>query len=485
MWLDTVTTNSYRQGIASQLYYPTALSESIFAQACMLARTMGLHQTHITPEGINPGEAEERVKVFMSLYLRDKSFSISRGSLCWLPSFDCSLPSEPSQIAFADPTCIARIQLARLQEDIYQSFYSAGSQTQSPIKKKSAMSRIERQLKDWADANDVFGLPYTNTRHVDLQLEFLAASISAFRVSADPGHFHQALDSARASCMLLLISYGKHDHFMMKRLETFLLHDRPSRILSKTSRLLWGGSDEDTPSDPSTQSPNGSTSSRPYNLLDTFSIPGIFALFKSVVCPGSTNTESRAEDDLDLLQKVYACFQEFDARAQEIHSTAKIGRVLHELLELVNLIRKPSNSPMSIQGSNQTSNLSTSPTSQDSLGRTLNVPEFPNMLASSPYTMPSLSWTGSSIKDASTPRTRMGIPPNLIAPLDSQYISQTFEPFQQHFSSPHVQHQNMGPRSRKRPYENEPDLSLDNDPGMTPLSDFLVMAPEMSFDVMS
>ena len=467
--------------IASQQYYPTGLSESIFAQACMLARTMGLHQTHITPEGISAEEAEERVKVFMSLYLQDKRFAISRGSLCWLPSFDCNLPSKPSQIAFADPTCIARIQLARLQEDIYQSFYSAESQTHFSLKNKNALSRIERRLKHWARTNEVFSSSFAPTRNVDLQLDYLAASIRAFRVSTDPGHVRQALDSARASCMLLLIAYGKHEQSISEQLQALLLPDSSSRDFSKTISPQSGGSDKDASSDAVTQNTDDSITQRPYSLLDTSSIPGIFTLIKSIVCADSTDTESQAEEDLDLLQKVCAGFQEFDARSQQNQGTVKIGRILQGLLEVVSLIRRPANPSMSLQRSNQISNPHTSPSSQDSLDRAQSVPDISSLLASSPYQMPSLSWSASSSKAT----TRMGESPNLISPLDSQYNAHIFEQSRQQLLSTRMQHQNMLPPSRKRLRENDQDLSLDSDPELTSLSDFLFVAPEMSFDVTS
>jgi len=465
------------QCIASQQYYPTGLSESIFAQACMLARTMGLHQTHITPEGISAEEGEERLKVFISLYLQDKRFSISRGSLCWLPSFDCSLPSKPGQLASADPTCFARMQLARLQEDIYQSFYSAQSHTQFSTKNKGALSRIERRLKHWVHTNEVFGSSFSTTRNADLQLDFLAATIRAFRVSNDPGHVRQALDCARASCMLLLIAYGKHDQPILERLEAILLPETPSRIFSKAISPRSSGSDKDASSDTSTQSAEESITQRPYSLLNPSSIPAIFALIKNIVCAGPADAESQAEDDLDLLQRVCAGFQEFDARSQQNHGTVNIGRVLQGLLEIVNLIKRPANPLMPLHRSNPSSVLHTSPSSDGSPDRAQSIPDFSSMLASSPYQIHSLPWNPASNKE--TPR--MSLSPNLISPLDSQYTAQTFEPFRHQLSPTRMQHQPMPPLSRKRPHENDQDLSMDNDAELTSLSDFLFSAPEMSF----
>jgi hypothetical protein len=130
---------------------------------------MGLNQTHATSDGVSPEDGQERFKVSRSLYLRDKSFSISRGSICWLPSFDCSPSPEVSHIASADPNWAARVGLASLQEEIYRFSHSAESQTQSLAKHKSTLSPIEQGLEYWATAHNVFSSSRTGAFNVDLR----------------------------------------------------------------------------------------------------------------------------------------------------------------------------------------------------------------------------------------------------------------------------------------------------------------------------
>lgn len=197
-------TNSAVQSIAAQMYYPLGFAEAIFAQACVLARTMGLHQVHSVAESVGAEETRERFKVSRSLFLRDKSSSISRGSICWLPSFDCSLSSEFSEVGLARSKSTAWIRLAGLEDDIYRSLHS---QRRTSAQYKGTLLHLEQDLEHWTSANEVFDSPYAGSRDVDLQLEFLAACICIQRTIPDPCHVRQALSDSRASRLLVVISF--------------------------------------------------------------------------------------------------------------------------------------------------------------------------------------------------------------------------------------------------------------------------------------
>lgn len=173
---------------------------------------MGLHQTDASSDGISPEESQERSKVLTSLYLRDKSLAISRGSICWLPSFDCGFPADLHLHADSKSQHSARNQLASLQEDIYRLFHSAESKRQSSSKFKRALFRIEQDLNQWAKIHDVFGSTHRNPHNVALQLEYLACRISAFHGSPEYSHARIVLDDARASCLLLLIFCGRQQY---------------------------------------------------------------------------------------------------------------------------------------------------------------------------------------------------------------------------------------------------------------------------------
>jgi hypothetical protein len=289
-----IATNTSPKSIAAQMYYPLGFAESISAQACVLARTIGLHQVHSAHEGVSSEEARERLKLFTSLYLRDKSFSTSRGSICWLPSFDCSPPSELGESGLADSTFAVRIDLARLQDEIYRLFHSADSSRRSSAKYKSDLLRIEQGLGHWANANEVFSSPIASSHDVDLQLEFLAVRICVFRKSPKPSHIRQALSDSRASCLLVVISYGKHEPSMIEQLDDLLSSKSPSK--SPGTRTSGRSSKRSKTSSPESTKQNTSEfdPSRLYSLLDSFSVPAFRLLTTNVIWPSSAYDESKA-----------------------------------------------------------------------------------------------------------------------------------------------------------------------------------------------
>lgn len=432
---------------------------------------MGLHQTHAASDGVGPEEAQERFKVFTSLYLRDKSFSISRGSICWLPSFDCILSSELGQLASADSNWAARIQLARLQEEIYRLFHSAESQKQCTAKHMVALSRIEQNIERLANAHDIFSSPYTGTRDVDLQLEFLSARISALRGNTEASHIRRALDAARASCLLLLISYGKYDQSMMERLETLVLSKSPSRALGKSA----------SPPANARKSTSESVPLLSHSLLDTFSVPAFFLLVKTLIWPVSANDESQAEEDMDLLQKVCACCKELDAKTQANNHTRKVGRALQRLLRVVNLIKNSQQLPTPLSGTPQSSKTHTPPFTHNYFSGPQGFSDLIDLPAPSALPLPpAVSWdcllsNKSSTRTSDTAST--GAPPGMNTPMDSEYTSQPFDALQGHYFSPHFQQQNVSVPSRKRPCWSEPDVPMDDFPDARLLSDFLAAGP--------
>jgi len=372
-------TNTSPKSIAAQMYYPLGFAESISAQACVLARTIGLHQVHSAHEGVSSEEAQERLKVFTSLYLRDKSFSTSRGSIGWLPSFDCSLPSELGESGLADSTFAVRIDLARLQDEIYRLFHSADSSRRSSAKYKSDLLRIEQGLGHWANANEVFSSPIASSRDVDLQLEFLAVRICVFRKSPEPSHMRQALSDSRASCLLVVISYGKHEPSMIEQLDDLLSSKSPSespgtRTSGRSSKRGKTSSSESTKQNTSEFDP-----SRLHSLLDSFSVPAFCLLATNLIWPSSAYDESKAEEDLDLLQRTCASYKELDARTQANNHTRKVGRAFKSLLEVVNLIKTSQQLSSPHNGMEQSNNAYNAPSTSNPFGEQYRLSEFANL----------------------------------------------------------------------------------------------------------
>jgi hypothetical protein len=454
----------------------------------VLARTMGLHQVHASSGGVCPEEAQERLKVFGSLYLRDKSLSISRGSICWLPSFDCSLSAEIEQSGFANSNSAAQIQLARLQEETYRLLHSGELHGSSSAKRKKALSRVLRSLDHWANTNDIFSLVSKNGRDVSLQLEFLAARTSAFYGSPEPSHIRQALDDSRASCLLLLVSYGKYDQPMVERLESLL----PSK--SQKKRPSDPESNERYRDPSLSNAREGTSESLPpwfHSLLNMFPVPAFFLLAKSIMWPVSASDQSQTEEDMDLLQEVCACYKDINGKTQANSHANKVGRTFERLLGVINLIKNSQAPEISPQTTHRSGEIHNSLSTQNLFGGPQDIPCLSDLSSASTYPMSHMFWRDPPTKNTSATAKggeAMVGPSGLRTPMESPYMEQATEPPQQSFS-PHFQRQQqqqqtMSPPDRKRPRVSEPDFSVDNYADSRLLFDFLAANPMMSSDFM-
>lgn len=442
---------------------------------------MGLHQTYAVQDGVSPAEAQERFNVFRSLYVQDKSFSISRGSICWLPSFDCSLSSELGQSASTGSNWAARIQLARMQEEVYRIVHSAGSQKQYSAKHRGALLRIEQSLEQWANTHDVFASPSTDASNVDLQLEFLATRISAFPGSSDPSHVRRTLNDSRASCAFLLSSYGKNDETTAGRLDAYLASKSPCEALRRNPSARSSKNRDSTSSHGARELTNEPVPLQLHTLLDAFSIPAFFILAKNSIWPASAHGESQAEEDLDLLQKVCACYTEYDMRIQTNNHTQKVGRAFKRLLEVVNLIGPPPQLHETRQSHNHRSPLDT----HMIFGGSQGLSDSSSMSIPSTYAMPPLSLDGFSARRSTADAASTSTIPGLLTPAESQYTGQSYENLAQRPVSSYLHQQDMRPASRKRRLPSESDVWMDDDPDSRLLSDFLTAASDMSFDFTS
>lgn len=453
----------------------------------MLARKMGLHQTNAISDSVGPAEAQERFKVFRSLYIRDKSFSISRSSICWLPSFDCSLSSQLEQTALSSSNDLARIKLAMLEEEIYQLFHSIDSPRPSQAKYRSALARIDQGLESWAVLHDIFNSSYTTASEVDLQLEFLAARICAFRGTFDQGHIRQALNDARASCLLLLISNGKNDQSMVEQFESLPLSKCPSKSLGRSSspRSRKRKAESDTES----ENIRESAPLRFHNLLDTFSEPAFFLLVRNILWPTSTEEESQAESDIELLRRVCACYKEFDERIQANNHTHKVRRAFENLLEVVNLLKNPQQPQTSLDMTHQNPSGHTPPNSHGQFGGRQDAPDFSSLQGPSDYPTPSTAPSGiSSSKNKSSrgsgDTANMKATSVFLPPVSSEYTDGRTTPLQQQMFSPlQFQQQILSPPSGKRPLftDLQEPMTMDDYPDSGFLSDFLAANPTILY----
>ena len=443
---------------------------------------MGLHQVRSAPEGVSP-EALERYKVFKSLYLRDKSSMILRGSICWLSSGDSRLWLEADANRPVDHKSAARTQLSRLEDDSYQLSLSKDSPGRSSAKYQSELLRIERRLEHWANVNEIFCSPYASNCDIDLKLEFLATRIHLLRKSPEPNHILQTLNDSRASCLLVIISYDKHEKAMIEQLDILLHSKSPSKLLG---RQHYGRSSKSSKGflSESARRSTISISSQPQKLLDTFSLPAFFLLATNVLWPSLAYDESKVEQDLNLLQRTCACFKESGDKTQTNNHIRKVGQTFEGLLGVIDLIKRSQQTQLLRRKTQQSTNVQDTVNTGNYFGEQRQVSELYNLPSSSASSIPSLAWKSSSINDVPipTPNFSSAGNSNWQGPLDSYH--QYYDPSGQDLFLPYMQQHFMQTQSSESQPATESDLIMDDFPDTSLLSEFLTENQPMSFEIM-
>ena len=475
-----VVADTPRQSVVAQIYYPISFSESIFAQACVLARTMGLHQTRSAPECLSSEEAQEREKVFISLYLRDKSLSILRGSICWLPSFDCSLPLELNESGVVGAESAIRIQLASLQDESYRLFHS-GNSTRTSAKYKSALLHIEHGLEQWASSYELFSSPNINTQDIGLQLDFLATRICVFRHSHETSHVRRAISDSRASCLLVVISCGQHDASMIEQIEAILLSKSSPKTLGKRSSRKSSKNDKFVSSESTKRSIGESVPLWSHSHLDSFPIPAFFLLATNVILPSSAYDGSKVQD-LDLLRRTCACYTKVIARTQADNHTRKLGRIFKSLLEVVESMTAAQQSKVPHDGAQQSNDDEIALSTSMSFADQHLLSEASNLQSPSNSSIFPMSWDNLSGQDTSVTTTstspRAGGSPSLMAPLTSPY--QSYDPLRDNLYLTQMQQIMRSPSSKGR-HACDLDLPMEYNTDARLLSGFSETNPSVSF----
>lgn len=140
--------------------------ETLFAQACQLSKSIGLHHA-VSRHGTASRYLEtERQNLFWSLFIVDVSYpgdlfdgswlfltltslqkhaSLIAGKPCLLPSYDCSVPLPTDEDHFT-----ARVRLAHIHEELYRNLYSAEVRRIGRESINRRGEKIGRRLRSWA-----------------------------------------------------------------------------------------------------------------------------------------------------------------------------------------------------------------------------------------------------------------------------------------------------------------------------------------------
>ncbi|RMZ75369.1 hypothetical protein DV737_g5308, partial [Chaetothyriales sp. CBS 132003] len=302
--------------LAAELFYPPGIAASIFAHACTLARQMGLDEVDIAAEDIEPTEHEERLKVYHSLYIRDKSLGISRGTVCWLSGGENPrLRGDRSESTRANDT--VRIRVSAFQERVCHLQSPAHTQG-CCVSSRSGFSQLGVQsgIIEPPDLSTIFGPDASDVTDIDLWLEFLAARINVLRRHPKVRYTHRMLQDSRACCILFLIALGRsNDHLKQRLSSIFDIMDGPP------------------PSEATFPQPAPFLSR---SLLDMFPVSALFLIAANIIRP-VPGEESPAED-LELLSRVSYCYKEAIKRIRTFNRAHQIGQALEMLLEIIELM---------------------------------------------------------------------------------------------------------------------------------------------------
>ena len=214
-----------RQCLVTQDKFQYRLASLLLQQACFVAKSIGLHQHNGLSADRSPAEKSQRIRVFWTLYIIDKSITSMIGQSCYMPMFDCNV-GLPEKVDLADPCLkrlLPRIELALIQEDAYRSLHSS-QPDQTGTERRSSIFQLSKKLTDWAlkycdlfDEGPINGTS-SPSAFTDLQANtaltyhFHITRLMVHRPSKDPTDKNQCREDAVA-CILLLQRLSEGSNF--------------------------------------------------------------------------------------------------------------------------------------------------------------------------------------------------------------------------------------------------------------------------------
>ncbi|RKK76111.1 hypothetical protein BFJ69_g7217 [Fusarium oxysporum] len=322
----------------AEQYSTTSLAELVFAQACLLARTMGLHQINASSDDLPPEDILERHKVFRSLYIRDKNITIFRGSTAWLPGYDSGIPPSFDEAETGTPDLLARLELAKLQDEVYQAFHAAGAPNLHPSRHYQVLAQLQQRLEQWSSTHSIMQKALTSTETFSLMLSFFATRICLSKDNDDM-RSTQPFKDAKACCLVfLLATAAKPDLRLSETLKEVLGQhkslDQPSPRKTKRSSRTQPAV---------TESDDSATSALP-RLAATFPLAAAFIVAKDTLLQpiGEVDgTPGRPEEEITILEALRDRFAKAAEQAHIDNLALSFSRILGLLVRVVRQKRSP------------------------------------------------------------------------------------------------------------------------------------------------
>ena len=187
------------------------LAEILLQRACQVAKDIALHQQSNIFVNYSLAETQERQNLFWTLFVIDKSMSLTTGSPCCLMSIDgdIAIPEE-SGITDLNDHFVARIKLAHIQEQIYTTLHSPTSRQRSDADHQLVLHQLTQSLQRWYEGHERMitpapdSLSSTDTFIDDkLIFSFFSSRIMITRQSRNQMTRRQCLEESRKSIRLL------------------------------------------------------------------------------------------------------------------------------------------------------------------------------------------------------------------------------------------------------------------------------------------
>lgn len=247
----------------------------------------------------------------------------------------------------ADPRIEARIQLADVQEQLYR-YLSVEPHQRRSNRAAGEIARIRQDADAWAARHITHTPPWASRHDAELQLTFLATRMLAYSGSRDAAHRAAVLDDARASCLILLVSYDRHDRAMLRMLQSLRRRRRQRPGSGRNSPAVATATateHEDDLDQAAAAAGEMASAGCLADLVGAFPAVAFFKLAQHVLWSSSSSPAEPsspvdgAPSDYELLQAVYTCAAEVNGRAQSQNRAVQVERTFGKVLELIRLLR--------------------------------------------------------------------------------------------------------------------------------------------------
>jgi hypothetical protein len=231
---------------------------------------------------------------------------------------------------------VARLELAKLQDEVYQAFNSAGSPILQLSRHSQGLVQLQQKLEQWASTYNIMQSPLKCAESAGLMLSFLSTRICLLK-GRGGAKSSQIFKDAKACCLVfLLATAAKKD----RRLSEALKEDK-----SSTKKVKRNSQSEGEPS----ENVENRISTLP-RLGATFPLAAAFIVAKTIIQEPMTeadNTPSWPEEEISLLESLREQFALLADQAHIDNLALNFSKILDLLVRIIRqkLSPGPSNTP--------------------------------------------------------------------------------------------------------------------------------------------